>query len=516
MDKWIECVPNFSEGKRVEVIHTICDYIRAVPGVCLLGHHMDGDLNRTVITFVGGPEQVVEAAFRAIRKAAEHIDLKLHKGEHPRMGASDVCPFVPLRNATMEDCVLLAHKLGKRVGEELQIPVFLYEAAASKPERKNLSYIRNEQFEKLQKLIGKDANYTPDYGPHLIHPTAGAVAIGARFFLVAYNVNLRTTDVNIAKKIAQQIREKDGGLSGIRALGFSLAGRQMVQVSTNICDYRKTSISQVFGTVSRLAMSEQVEIADSELIGFAPADAIAGVCRETLKLRDFTASQMLEQRLAEIESDPLQSPAGFIKALAAPSPTPGGGSASAMAGAMAAALGSMAIGITLKAKKYQHMSERFAPHLRQLNELQRRLFHLVQEDSEAYQSFVVAKKMPENTEEEKKNKANDLQKTTLRSLLMPMDTMKQALSLLEILPDLADYGNPNLISDVGVACYLAMAALEGGALNVRINLPLISDTEVKAAVHKDLAAMLEQAGILHTQILQKVASKLASDLGSNA
>lgn len=508
MEKWIECVPNFSEGRRVEVINTIIDYIRAVPGVHVLGHHMDADLNRTVITFAGTPDQVVEAAFRAVWKAAEHIDIKLHKGEHPRMGAADVCPFIPLRNATMEDCVELAHKLGKRVGQELQIPVFLYEAAATRHERKNLAYIRNEQYEKLQTLIGKDPAYAPDYGPSLIHPTAGALAVGARFFLVAYNVNLDTNNIDAAKRIAHQIREKDGGLAGVRALGFSLPRRNMVQVSTNITDYRQTSLHRVFAEVSRLAAAENISVAASELVGLVPLEAVAGVCREAVKLQQFTSSQILERRLEEIDSDPLQSPAAFIKALAAPSPTPGGGSASALAGTMAASLAAMAIGITLKGKKYQHLSERFLPRLPRLEELQRRLFHLVQEDSEAYQSFLVAKKMPESNEEEKKKKEDEMQKATLRSIFIPLDTVKQALAVMEILPDLADNGNPNLISDVGVACHLGMAAVEGGALNVRINLQSIRDQEVHAAIIKELSAALEQAKKLRDQAMLMVAAKI--------
>lgn len=504
MPKTIECVPNFSDGKRPEVVKAIVAQIEAIPGVSLLGSELDSDLNRSVVTFIGSPDAVCEAAFQAIAKAVQLINIVLHQGEHPRMGIADVCPFIPFQNATMEECIALAQKLGKRVGEELKIPVYLYEAAATRPERKNLSNIRNQQFENLQYLIGKDSAYDPDYGPALIHPTAGAIAIGARSFLIAYNVNLRTTDVAVARAIAKKIREKDGGLPAVKALGFCLNSRQMVQVSTNLCDHQKTSMKQVFDAVATEAMAQGIEVADSELVGLVPADAVAAIMQASLKLRDFSPSRILEQRVAELAQEPLRSTNAFMESLAAPTPTPGGGSAAALAGSMAAALGQMATGITLKGKKYQHLAEIFQPLTAKLQALQQHLFHLVREDSDAYQSFVQARKMAETTPEEKKARDEAMQKAIIRSLLIPLDTMKQSLAVMEILPMLAEKGNPNLISDVGVACHLSLAAMEGAALNVRINLTQIADAEIINAMQKEVAEILHKGNELKAAVIQKI------------
>ena len=317
---------------------------------------MDADHNRSVVTFVGSPDGVLEAAFKAIAQAKDMIDLNKHQGAHPRMGATDVCPFVPVQGVTMEECVELAHKLAKRVGEELQIPVFLYEDAAQREDRKNLAAIRKGEFEMLKEWIGTDPEKTPDYGPNAIHPTAGAIAIGARFFLIAYNVNLNSSEVKIAKRIAKSIRERDGGFPCVKALGLALPEKNMIQVSMNLTDYRKTSMKTVFDEITKQANEQGVEVVESEIIGVIPQNALESTLKETLKIRDFSSQQIIENCFMARQQDPLTSPEAFVQATCSGTPTPGGGSVSALAGSLAAALGRMVYEITKKSKKYSHQA----------------------------------------------------------------------------------------------------------------------------------------------------------------
>jgi glutamate formiminotransferase len=295
----VECVPNFSEGRRPEVLESILDEIRAVDGVRLVDHTMDPDHNRAVVTFVGEGAPVSEAAFRAVARAKELIDLNQHQGEHPRMGATDVVPFVPLEGSTMEECVGLAYRLGERVGRELGIPVFFYEAAALDPSRRNLADVRKGQFEGLRERIGTDPSRVPDAGPNAIHPTAGATAIGARFFLIAFNVNLETKDVQVAKDIAKKVREKDGGLPGIKAMGFYLDDVELSQVSMNVCNFQATSLLRVYEEIEREARARGIAIRESELVGLAPRAALPAAVPERIRLRGFDpAQQIIEERIA--------------------------------------------------------------------------------------------------------------------------------------------------------------------------------------------------------------------------
>lgn len=293
----VECVPNFSEGRRKDVIDKIVHSIRSVPGIKVLDVESDPDHNRSVVTFSGSKEAVAESAFRGARAAAELIDLNKHKGEHPRMGALDVLPFVPISGTTMEDCVAIANKVGARIGKELRIPVYLYEAAARKPDRKNLENVRRGQFEGLRQAILADESRYPDYGPRMIHPTAGATAVGARMPLIAFNVNLKSADVEIAKSIAKKIRASSGGMPAVKALGFSLEERKMVQVSMNLTDYTVTPISKVFEAIKKEADERGVEIAESEIIGLIPLDAVCDLAAKFLMLGRFNSSQVLERRI---------------------------------------------------------------------------------------------------------------------------------------------------------------------------------------------------------------------------
>ena len=299
MAEIVECVPNFSEGRRKEVVDAIAQAIASVPGVRVLDRQMDADHNRSVITFVGDRTAVAQAAFRGAQKAVELIDMSMHHGEHPRVGALDVLPFVPIAGVTMDDCVALARSVGKRIADELQVPVYLYEAAATRLDRRALPDVRRGEYEGLKTEIETNPDRTPDFGPRRLHPTAGACIVGARPVLIAWNVNLRTADIRVAKRIAKAIRESDGGLPAVRAKGFELADRGLVQVSMNMVDYRKTSLVQAYEAIRSRAAKEGVEIAESEIVGLVPLDALVDGATQYFKLARFHREQILETRLWE-------------------------------------------------------------------------------------------------------------------------------------------------------------------------------------------------------------------------
>jgi glutamate formiminotransferase len=293
----IECVPNFSEGRRTEVLDKIISAITSVKGVTLLDREMDKSHNRSVVTFVGDADAVKEAAFFAAKKAMELIDLNKHEGEHPRMGATDVIPFIPLEGNTMADCVKLAKELGKEIADKLQIPIYLYEEAATVPERRSLAYIRQGEFEGIREEIGKKPERKPDFGPEKIHPTAGATVVGARVFLIAYNINLNTPDVKIAKQIAKTIRESSGGLPAVRALGVFLSDKNQAQVTMNLVNYKKTGLKTVFEAVKKEAGKLGTSVKESELIGLLPADALAGFSPKELLMDNFKDELIIENKL---------------------------------------------------------------------------------------------------------------------------------------------------------------------------------------------------------------------------
>ena len=293
----LECVPNFSEGRRREVGDEIVAAVKAVSGARFLDLEMDPDHNRSVVTFVGAPAAVAEAAFAAARVAVARIDLNRHEGRHPRMGAVDVIPFIPIRDVTMDDAVRTSRELGARLGLELKLPVFLYEASATRPDRKNLAEIRKPQFEGLRDLIGKDPDRVPDFGPAAIHATAGCVAVGARPPLIAYNIDLESVDEKLAKRVAKKIRERDGGLPAIKALGLFIADRGCAQVSINVCDFTRTSLETVFAAVEREVSGAGVRIRSSEIVGLAPQAALPPGAVERLKLAGFRPEQVIENRL---------------------------------------------------------------------------------------------------------------------------------------------------------------------------------------------------------------------------
>jgi len=299
MTEIVECVPNFSEGRRKVEMNAIANAIASVRGVRLLDTEMDPNHNRSVITFIGDRTAIAEGAFQGAKTAVARIDMNTHRGEHPRVGALDVLPFVPILGVTMEDCIALARSVGKRIAEELQVPVYLYEAAATRPDRKALPDVRRGEYEGLKVAIETDPDRRPDFGPSRLHPTAGACIVGARPVLIAWNVNLATKDIRVAKRIAKAIRESDGGLPAVRAKGFELADRGLVQVSMNMTDYHKTSLVQAYEAIRALAAKEGVDIAESEIIGLVPLDAILAGATQYFKLARFHREQILETRLWE-------------------------------------------------------------------------------------------------------------------------------------------------------------------------------------------------------------------------
>jgi glutamate formiminotransferase len=298
MQKVVECVPNFSEGRRPEVVERIVEAIKEAAGIRVLDYSSDASHNRTVVTFVGSPEACEEAAFRAIARARDLIDMEKHEGEHPRLGATDVVPFIPISGATMEECVEIAHNVGKRVGEELEIPVYLYEEAATRPERRNLADVRRGEYEGLKGSIGTPER-APDFGPARVHPTAGATIIGARMPLIAFNVNLGTSDIKIARKIARAVRASSGGLAYVKALGVMLEEKQMAQVSMNLVNYVKTPIPRVLEMVRREAARYGVPVIESELIGLMPMDAVLDTAAYYLQLPKLDRNQIIEARIWE-------------------------------------------------------------------------------------------------------------------------------------------------------------------------------------------------------------------------
>jgi glutamate formiminotransferase/formiminotetrahydrofolate cyclodeaminase len=502
----VECVPNFSEGRRREVIEAILAAVRSVEGVIVLDHHSDVDHNRTVVTFVGPPEAALEAAYAAIAKAAQLIDLDHHRGEHPRIGATDVVPFVPLEGVTMEDCVALARQLGERVGKELGIPVYLYEAAATRPDRENLENIRRGEYEGLKAEIATNPDRAPDFGPARLGP-AGATVIGARPFLIAYNVYLTTSDVEIAKKIAKAIRFSSGGLRYVKALGLLVEGR--AQVSINMTDFRKTPIYRVVELIRREAQRYGVGIAYSELVGLAPQAALLDAAQWYLQLDKFEPGQILENRLAEVQAAEAQaaSIADFVDSVAAPTATPGGGAVAALAGALAAALAQMVAGLTVGKKKYAEAEAEMQRVLTQAQALRRELLDAVAEDSAAFEAVMAAYRLPQGTEEEKARREATLQRALAEAATVPLRVARASVRVLELAQAVAERGNTNTLTDAGSAAHMARAAMECAGLNVRANAANMTDQETARAWLDELADLRRRAAELEVATVKAVVKR---------
>lgn len=461
----VECVPNFSEGRDPAIINALRHALTSVGGVKLLDVQSDAAHHRSVFTFVAPPAAAAEAAFRAMRVAQEHIDLTVHQGEHPRMGATDVVPFIPVRDVTMVDCVAIAKQLAERAARELQIPIYLYAQAATRPERERLPDVRKGEFEGLRGRIGTDPTADPDYGPKRIHPTAGATAVGARPFLVAFNIYLDTPDVTIAKDIAKRIRTSSGGLPAVQASGFTVAG--LAQVSMNLLDIDVTPPSAVFAAVEVEARARGVGIARSEVVGLIPERALLGAGAARLKLPD-PSPHLLESSIRAVEGPSLD---GWLEDLAGGAPVPGGGSASALAGALAAALVAMVARLTIGRKAYAAADSRAKEILGEAETLRAELRRLVDDDVTAYAGVSAAYKIPK----ENPGRAGVIDQALLGAARTPLAMAGAAARVVELAREIGAIGNKNASSDAQVGEALGRAALTGAVANIRINVGALTD-----------------------------------------
>lgn len=483
MQQLVECVPNFSNGRDPAVYERIAATIAAVRGVTVLDISADADHNRTVITFVGAPDAVENAAFEAIRLAAELIDLDQHVGEHPRLGATDVCPFIPVKGVSMAECVEIAKRLGRRVGEELGIAVYLYGAAATRPERALLSAIRKGEYELWKMEVATNPAREPDFGPAEPRPW-GATVIGARPFLIAYNLFLNSNDAEIADEIARSVRFSSGGLRFVQAKGFLVEGQ--AQVSMNLTDFEKTPIYRVQEMVRREAAQYGLTITRAELIGLTPQQALIDAARWYLQLQDMKESQILENQLYEEDAD--DTPDMFIEATAEAAPTPGGGSAAALAGALAAALTQMVAGLTTGRKKYAAVAMEAEAIKLRASQLRRRLTTLIAQDAAAFEAVMSAYRQKELPADQQ---AQLLEQATLEAAHVPLEVAELSLEAAELAREIARIGNVNAATDAAAGALMAQAAVGAAALNVKVNANGLQDQE-QAEILRQRIAQLEE------------------------
>jgi len=485
----VECVPNFSEGRRSEIVTAIRDAIAAVDGVAILDVSSDQSHNRTVVTFVVPVERAVDAAFAGIQAARERIDLNKHSGEHPRMGAADVVPFIPLEGTTMDDCIVLARTLGERVGTELGIPVFLYERAATSPARENLADVRRGEFEGIRdEMAAGAAHRKPDFGPDRVHATAGAVAIGARPFLVAYNVYLGPVEnLPVAKAVAKAVRGSSGGLRYVKGLGLEVDGQ--AQVSMNLVDTEKTPIYRAYEMVKREAEAHGVSPTWSEIVGVVPERALFETAARHIQLRDFKPEMVLEQKVrAAVQGG--ESLSGFVASVASSSPTPGGGSVSAHAGALAAALAQMVAGLTAGRKKYVAVDAEMRELGLEAAKLVNTLTTLVARDADSYGAVSAAYKLPSEPPEALAKRKAAITDALLGASEVPLETARACARVAELAATCATKGNTNAVSDAGVAALLAEAACRGAVYNVRINVASLEDKSRGAGLIEEAKQLL--------------------------
>jgi glutamate formiminotransferase/formiminotetrahydrofolate cyclodeaminase len=540
--KLIECVPNFSEGRDRAVIDAIAAEIDATPGAVLLDVDPGVATNRTVVTLIGGPDAVEEAAFRAIKKAAATIDMRRHRGEHPRLGATDVCPFVPVSGATMDDCIAIARKLGRRVGEELGIPVYLYAEAATRPERKSLADIRKGEYEALSERL-KDPAFAPDFGPARFNPSAGATVIGAREFLIAYNINLNTRDKKLANSIAQAIREagrsrreSDGTTTRIagrfkecRAVGWYIEEFGRAQVSINLTNHKVTPLHEVFDAACEEAALRGLRVTGSELVGLIPRDALLAAGDHYLakqgktngvpekervhtavlslglsELADFEPGlKVIEYRYAGAPSALVSmSLRDFSDELSSSSPAPGGGSVAALCGALSASLSSMVAALTWSKVGFEAARPGMRAVGMEAQSLKDSFLVAVDRDTEAFNAVLAATRLPKNTPEDVAARAGEVERANQLAMKVPLEVLEATIRALELALQVARDGSPHSVSDAGVAGAAALAAAEGAALNVRINAPSLTDRSVATEFLSRQVAALARARELADQVRQ--------------
>jgi glutamate formiminotransferase / formiminotetrahydrofolate cyclodeaminase len=556
----IECVPNFSEGRRPEVIEAIAQAIRQVEGVKLLDVDPGKATNRTVMTLAGAPEQVIEAAFQAISMAASLIDMRQHTGEHPRMGATDVCPLIPVSGISMEETAAYAHQLGKRVGAALGIPVYMYEAAATRSERKNLATIRAGEYEGYAKKM-EQPEWKPDYGPSTFNEKAGATVIGARDFLIAYNVNLNTRSERKANSVAFDIREKgrikrkgnpvtgeiirdetgepvreEGMCKGVKAIGWYIAEYGTAQVSMNITDTRLTALHTAFDACVTSATNRGMRVTGSELVGLVPLQVMLDAGMHFLKKQGLSQGvsdaelihmavksmgldelgvfnprkKIIEYLLQEDSAGMLTSMSlgGFSEQLASDSPAPGGGSAAAYAGALAASLGTMVANLSANKRGWEKRHDYFSDWAVRGQDGRKKLLHMVDEDTLAFNALMEAFRLPKETDSEKEIRQEAIEQATLRATYSPLHMMRIAHDQFPLLEAMTTEGNPNSVSDAGVGAICALAAVEGGWLNVMINLGGLKNKEKSAEIQHIAQSILQDSRLYKERIFNIVKEKL--------
>ncbi len=558
MKQLIECVPNFSEGNDLTIIKQITDSIESVEGIKLLNVDPGKATNRTVVTFVGEPAAVVEAAFKGIAKASELIDMSKHKGEHPRMGATDVCPFIPVANISMQETVEWSKKLATRVGNELHIPVYLYEEAQENKERSNLSIIRAGEYEGFFRKI-KQKEWKPDFGPAELPANSGATVIGARDFLIAYNVNLNTKSVKRANSVAFDIREAGrvktdskgkkilddagneiripGKLKGVKAIGWYIEEYGIAQVSINITKFRETPLHIVFEESARSAYERGYRATGSELVGLVPLQAMldagkyflnkqrlsSGVSDAELihiavksmgldELSPFTPEKRIIEYVMESESKAVLANMrlnAFVDETASESPAPGGGSIAAYCGSLGVALATMVANLSASKKGWEERWNEFSDWADKGQQIKKQLLHLVDEDTVAFNKIMDAFKLPKTTDQEKADRKQAVAEATRYAIEVPLSVMKISLQSMELIEAMATNGNPNSVSDAGVGAMCARTAVLGAGLNVRINAAAYSDKTFVETVLKQAAEMENKAIANEKNILDVVNRKIS-------
>jgi glutamate formiminotransferase/formiminotetrahydrofolate cyclodeaminase len=509
MKRLIECVPNFSEGRDPAKVDAIVSVMSAVAGVYVLDREMDADHHRCVVTLAGEPEAVAEAALRGVGKAMELIDLNVHSGAHPRVGAADVIPFIPIHGVTIEDCVALARRVGKEIWARYRIPVFFYEAAATRPDRTNLENVRRGQFEGLRDELKRNHDRQPDIGEPKLHPTAGVTVVGARKFLIAYNVNLNTPDVGIANKIAKAIRFSSGGLRYVKSMGVELKARNLAQVSINLTDFEQTPMHRVYEMVKREAARYGAIPVGSEIVGLIPKKAIEMAADYFLQVENFSPEQIFENKLEaaltggsadhgakEGKLAGLARP--FLDAVAAPTATPGGGSVAAFAGALAASLGQMVAGLSRKKKSQFLVADKLSDALDSMRRAAEELTAAIDRDANSYDDVMVAFKLPQGDAAEIKWREEAIQIATRAAAEVPLEVADRTVALFERLGQLAAIAAASMKSDLEVARLMATAGARGALANVEINLDGIKDAGYVAATRERISALRERLGETRT------------------
>src|ERR1700719_200498 len=560
MQKLIECVPNFSEGRDEDVIRQITDAIKSTEGVSLLDVDPGASTNRTVVTFVGSPEAVIEAAFRGIKKAAELIDMRKHKGAHPRMGATDVCPFIPVSNVSWEEAIECAHRLGKRVGEELGIPVYLYEKAAKDKSRSNLAVIRAGEYGGFAEKIRKP-EWKPDFGPAKLNEKAGATVIGAREFLVAYNVNLNTKSARRANSVAFDVREQgrfkteDGTPSGkkvldskgepvripgilkhVKAIGWFVKEYGIAQVSMNLTNIDETPLHVAFDACVESAIKRGLRVTGSEIVGMVPKKCLTSAGRYFLRkqkwsegasdeelidiavrsmglseLKPFDPNEKVIELMIRSDSKSLvkMNLREFCNETLSDSPAPGGGSVAALMGALGVSLGGMVANLSAGKRGWDDKLQYFSDWAVKAQKLKDELLFLVDEDTNAFNKVMDAFGLPRGSDEEKKARSAAIESATKHAAEIPLKVMETSSKSYELLAEMADKGNPNSISDVGVGALATRACVDGAALNVRINLNQLKDEKVKSDLEKKVEKLRAESESNFKRIDQIVQSKIA-------